>query len=117
MKLTLPLPPSANRYWRVGHHGRLHVSIEAQAYKQGVRLRALTNGLKKPLAGPVVASFGIFRARRSGDLDNRLKVILDALKGIAFEDDSQIVELHARRYDDPENPRVEVRIEPDKGEP
>lgn len=29
----------------------------------------------------------------------------------AYFDDSQIVEIHARRFDDKANPRVEVRIE------
>ena len=60
----------------------------------------------------MVASVVVYRARRAGDLDNSLKVLLDALNGIAFEDDSQVVEIHARREEDPANPRVEVQIEP-----
>jgi Holliday junction resolvase RusA-like endonuclease len=30
---------------------------------------------------------------------------------VAFEDDSQVVEIHAHRMDDAANPRVEVRVE------
>lgn len=47
---------------------------------------------------------------KSGDLDNRLKISQDALKGICFEDDRQIVELHAFRFDDKANPRIEIEI-------
>lgn len=112
MKLVLPVPPSSNRYWRLDkRNGHLYPSEEAKRYKHGLKLRALTEGLRKPLAGPVVASVVVYRARRAGDLDNSLKVLLDALNGVAFEDDSQVIEIHARREDDPSNPRVEVRVE------
>lgn len=111
LRLTLPVPPSANAYWRLDKRGFIRVSDEARRYKQGVKLRALTDGLRKPLAGPVVASIVVYRKRRAGDLDNSLKVLLDALNGIAFEDDSQVIEIHARREDDSANPRVEVNIE------
>ena len=36
---------------------------------------------------------------------------LDSLRGIAYADDKQIVEIHAYRRDDPANPRIEVVIE------
>lgn len=113
LKLVLPYPPSTNRYWKVWR-GRAVISAEAKAYKQGVRLRALTEGLKKPLSGPVVLSLTIYRPRKAGDLSNRIKVLEDALNGIAFEDDSQVVEIHARREDDKDNPRVVVRVEETK---
>jgi crossover junction endodeoxyribonuclease RusA len=110
MKLTLPMPPSANDYWRTVQ-GRTYVTHEARRYKQGVQMRALTEGHRNPPTGPVVASVTVYRKRKAGDLDNFLKVLLDALRGIAFVDDSQVVELHARREDDASNPRVEVRVE------
>lgn len=44
------------------------------------------------------------------DCDNVLKAIADALNGIAYEDDAQIVECEVtKRYSD--SPRVEVTIE------
>jgi Holliday junction resolvase RusA-like endonuclease len=45
-----------------------------------------------------------------GDLDNRIKVMLDALQGLAFENDSQIREIVARRFKDKDRPRVMVQI-------
>lgn len=47
---------------------------------------------------------------RTGDLDNIAKAIQDALNGVAYEDDSQIVELSCKKYYSDE-PRVLVRIE------
>lgn len=110
--LVFDLPPSANRYWRIGSHGRLYVSEDAQSYKDDVALLARQQGLREPLEGDVAVMFRFFRKRKSGDLDNKLKVLIDALKGIAYADDKQITELHAYRFDDPSNPRVEVEIAP-----
>lgn len=110
MKLSLPYPPSANRLWR-NWRGRMVLSTEGRSYKQGVKLRALTQGCLRPLEGPVVVFVTAYRPRRNGDLDNALKALLDALKGVAFVDDDQVVELHAMRLDDKADPRVVVTIE------
>ena len=49
---------------------------------------------------------------KNKDLDNIAKTILDALNGIAYEDDKQIVELHVEKYYTPEATEyVEVKIE------
>ncbi len=106
---TIPYPPSGNTYWR-HNRGRTHVSDEARKYRRGVQMRALTQGLK-PLAGPVCVSIALYRPARRGDLDNSLKVLLDALRGVAFQDDSQVEELHARRFEDKYNPRAVVSVE------
>lgn len=112
MKITLPYPPTGNLYWR---HWRNRVvrSPEATKYRQGVRLRALSQGLR-PTTEEVVLSVAMYRPRRMGDLDNSLKVLIDALRGVAFEDDSQVVEIHAIRFEDKANPRAEVTVEPQR---
>ena len=49
---------------------------------------------------------------KNKDLDNIAKTILDALNGIAYEDDKQIVELHVEKYYTSEPTEyVEVKIE------
>lgn len=109
IKLTLPYPPSANRYWR-NFNGRMVISDEARAYKDEVMYTCLGQSVEM-LEGDISLTIKIYRPRKSGDLDNRIKCLQDALNGVAYRDDSQIVELHAYRYDDKKNPRVEIELE------
>jgi Holliday junction resolvase RusA-like endonuclease len=52
---------------------------------------------------------GIIRPIKKPDLDNIAKIIADSLNGVAYRDDSQIVESSvAKFYSD--FPRVEVEI-------
>lgn len=104
---TLPMPPSANRYWRRGANGTTYVSDEAQEYKDAVYYQLIR---QRPVDGDMKITMRIYRARKSGDLDNRIKIVLDALNGIIYHDDKQIVEIHAYRHDDAKRPRVEVEI-------
>ena len=106
--IVLALPPSANVYWRYGPNG-VHVSQEAQNYKAGVKWKALHQGLA-PMAGELALYVNVYRQQRRGDLDNFAKVLGDALNGVAYHDDSQVVELHMWRHDDRDNPRVEVEV-------
>jgi crossover junction endodeoxyribonuclease RusA len=109
--LTLPDPPSANRWWRmvvIKGQGRMLISSEARKYKERV---ALLGGRQKLPDGPVKLTIDWYRERRSGDLDKRIGVLLDALQGVLYDDDSQIVEITARRHDDKANPRVVVTAE------
>ena len=103
---TLPVPPSANRYWRVWNN-RIVVTDEARAYKQELKYRL---GNYTPIQGEVCINFTVFRPAKRGDLDNYNKIMLDALQGIAYENDNQIVEIHSFREDDKENPRVIIYI-------
>jgi len=59
----------------------------------------------------VAVTVRLYRPAKRGDIDNSLKVLLDALQGHVYNDDAQIVELHAYRYDDKRDPRVEVDVE------
>jgi len=101
--LTLPIPPSANKYW-IYARGRVRTSPEAKAYKDAVRL--LTP--KYIIEGRVAVNVSVFRPAKRGDLDNFLKVMLDSLEGVLYNNDRQITEIHAFRYDDKDNPRVEL---------
>lgn len=106
VKLTLPYPPSSNRYWRHAR-GFTYLSKEAKQYRADVQLIGIRC---KPLAGPVRMTVQVYRPRKAGDLMNREKVLSDALQGVAFENDSQIREAHFFLFDDKKNPRVEVEV-------
>lgn len=53
---------------------------------------------------------GEIRPMKKPDIDNVYKIVADALNGIAFDDDSQIVSARIEKYYD-ECPRVEISIE------
>jgi len=109
VNVTLSYPPSGNRYWR--HVGtRVVLSAEARAYKADVACIMMEAWIE-PTTLPVRLEVHVYRPRRAGDLDNTLKVLCDALNGYAWVDDKQIVEIHAYRHDDKDDPRVEVRVE------
>lgn len=110
--LTLPEPPSSNRWWRK-FNNRMVLSAEARAYKKlvwGYVMERKIRGKKQAWDGPIAITLDWYRGRKSGDLDKRLGVAIDALQGAVYENDSQIVELVARRFDDKANPRLEVTV-------
>lgn len=108
VEVTIPYPPSANRYWRM-FRGRMVPSSDAKAYKTGVKLKLMAAGFR-PKPGEVSVRVDIYRPAKRGDLDNCLKVLLDSLSGVVWVDDSQIYEIVARRFEGKENPRAELRI-------
>lgn len=137
--LHLPYPISANRYWasRVATvHGKqmplVYVTAEAKAYRKEVAGLALGAGVRDPLRGRVALTVLLYphrpqdfrtRQRKLGaawddtvqclDLDNANKVLLDSLKGIAFEDDAWVRRIIAERMEpDGNGARVVVTIEP-----
>ncbi len=101
IRLLLPEPPSANRYWRHAK-GRTYLAPEATAYRLAVKMAyyKLVKRTKIFLPdGMVNVHLWWNRGRKSGDLDNRIKQVLDALEGLAYASDSQVVEIHAYRHD------------------
>lgn len=113
--LTLPVPPSANEYWKLktirSKKGRLIPTLvtseKAAVYKAEVGWALKGTGITK-ITGSVALILSVFRPAKRGDLDNYQKVLLDSLEGYLYSNDRQIVELHAYRYDDKDNPRVEI---------
>lgn len=102
---------------------------KSKDYKQYVRLAAGQHAPEKPLEGPLSMVMIAYRpipksfskkkaaAAERGeilpvskpDVDNYLKGVKDALKGIIWGDDSQVVDAFARkRYS--ARPRIEVKI-------
>jgi crossover junction endodeoxyribonuclease RusA len=134
IRLVLPPAISANKYWRpvrIGNHITIVPTGEAKAYKQQVHLLALQARVK-PIVGRVALTVRMYPARpadwakraakspdawddtvRSIDLDNCLKVLLDALKNVAFADDSWVRKIDAERMEpDAHGSRVVVTITP-----
>jgi crossover junction endodeoxyribonuclease RusA len=108
LKFTLPYPPSVNHY--LGHRGHtVYRTEKANDYREIVGW--ILNDMEiDPSTNPLVVTIRAFRPRKAGDIDGILKVALDAMNKLAYQDDKQIIELHVFRGDDKHNPRLEVEI-------
>lgn len=98
--MILPYPPSANRYWR-HNRGRTHVSSEARNYREVVswRVKADNGAQRHTESERLSLTINVYPPdRRRRDLDNTLKVTLDALQHAGvYADDSQIDQLTVTR--------------------
>jgi crossover junction endodeoxyribonuclease RusA len=136
IKLVLPYPISANRYWRSfvprGHQRAIvTLSDEAKSYKQQVGWMCKAAGIKQPIIGRVHIDIQLYPkrpqdwAKRAAkrpdswdddvqclDLDNVNKVLFDAIKGIAIEDDKWVRRLTSERMEPDGEARVVVTIRP-----
>jgi len=98
--IRLPYPPSLNRYLR--HTGRTYKTAEAVAFARQAALAAKLAGVGRTDTDVAVDITLHPKLTKRGqasntliDLDNALKVAIDALNGIAYQDDSQIKRLTA----------------------
>ena len=132
IRLTLPYPLSANRYWRpvkLGAHISIVPTKEAKAFRADIAARCRAQGVREPLAGRVHVDVKLYPARpqdwqrrmrqegaawddtvRCIDIDNANKVLLDALKDVAIEDDRWVRRLTAERMEPDGEARVVVTI-------
>lgn len=114
--LTLPYPPGTNNLYRtlILPDKKMPIRVktgDAKKYLTAVE-RICRAASIKPFIGEVKVSLNVYRPRRVGDLDGTFKIVFDSLKGAAFLDDKQIVEIHAKRHEDKNNPRVEIEVSP-----
>ena len=109
IELTLPLPPSANRYYRrVGN--RTLLSADARKYRDACRLAAVAQYGGDLVEDRVRVRIDVYRDLR-GDLMNHEKQLMDALEGAVIADDKQVWDCRLVRHLDRENPRVEITLE------
>lgn len=98
---TAPYPPSVNRIWRRAGHVT-YKTREAKDYTdalQGAFLQCYGAMPSRLLEGPLKVTLSLYRPQKRGDIDNPTKGCLDSMNGFIYEDDSQIIELHAYRHD------------------
>jgi len=66
---------------------------------------------KAPLSGIVELHIDLFYGdKRKRDIDAPLKILLDAMSEIVYEDDSQVTKLTVQKFYDKENPRTEIEV-------
>ena len=91
--LTLPWPPSTNTYYRRGKYAT-YLSPKGREFKAAVAdlISSLAVGIGEPLKTRLSVYIGLSApSKRTLDIDNRAKAILDSLQDAGvIEDDSQI---------------------------
>lgn len=106
IRLTLPVPPSANKRLTRGHR----LTAEAREYLETAAWDAEAQMLEqgdKMCRRHCEVSIKAYQCKH--DVDNLLKLLLDCLKGVAFEDDKLVDKLTVERIREGER-RLEVEI-------
>jgi Holliday junction resolvase RusA-like endonuclease len=89
---------------RIGKNGHIYTPTKTKAYERTVGWRFLMAKGTTPwsLEGCFFVSV-VFRRgdNRRADVDNVLKAILDGLKGVAYNDDAQVVKGSCVRLESP----------------
>lgn len=116
IRLTLDqLPPSTNHYkaqrW-TGRYIQWYITSEGKEFQELIEnLPIIKLWGWKLTSNPVKMSIRLtFPTRRKHDIDNYNKVLLDALQGIIYKDDNQIIELNIRKRYIKGKSRTEIRI-------
>ena len=114
IEVTLPFPPSVNKYWGTAWNGRKYLMERGKKYKSDVALILLSNGFTSAKLTEKIKLHITTHApdKRRRDLDNLLKAILDSMNKYVYEDDFQVCDLHIHRgHVDKFKPRIEVIID------
>lgn len=117
LKLSLPVPPSVNSIYYNTRGGGRRLTSKAEKYMKDAR--AMANQAIDEQSW-IAQKKGVwlyldlvfyFPDRRRRDSHNCLKVLLDALEEIVYEDDMYVMpRIQSVEYDK-ENPRVELHIQ------
>lgn len=111
----LPWPPSANRYWR-NFRGRMVISKEAREYRTRIGYQKSQLPQVKSGARLEINMLAYPPDRRKRDIDNLIKITLDALeKGLGFND-CQVDKLSIERKEVVENGLMNLKIREIKNE-
>ena len=111
VELTLPFPPSINRYWRnVGP--RTLISREGRQYRKSV-CSQLAGRFRQPMTSTLEVELHLYPPdRRRRDWDNFQKAIWDALQHAGvYRDDSQTKKATVEMDEPDGHARAEVTIQ------
>jgi Holliday junction resolvase RusA-like endonuclease len=108
----VPIPKQSTRFTKTGH---AYTPQRIKNWQELIGFMAvearLRNGLFKLLDCFIAVEYTFYLPdRRHRDLDNLAKGVSDALEGIIFKNDNQIVEQHLYKRVDKEDPRVVISV-------
>lgn len=103
--------PSVNHYWKLSG-SRRYLSVEGRRFKQLVARQARVNHFVL-LEGDIEVTVHWFKkGKKKGDLDNILKVIMDSLNNVAYQDDKQVKSIIARMWEHAGKDGVFIQVSP-----
>jgi crossover junction endodeoxyribonuclease RusA len=110
MRARLPYPPTINHYYgtdkRTGHK---YLTASARRFRDQVAL--LLNRSEGFGPARVAILIDLHQPGNAGDIDNRIKPLLDALEhGGAFDNDRQVWDLRIKRSHNIQGGAVDVQI-------
>lgn len=126
----MPMPPTANTYWRTrivkmknpspkqlqftgGYSAVTYTSEDGKHYAEQVKERFFSMDPRPAMSSSALCIEIVvcFATNARQDIDNRVKPLLDALKGAGLmQDDMQVVDLRVRRGPVIKEGRVVVRV-------
>jgi Holliday junction resolvase RusA-like endonuclease len=111
MKVIITTPyVSTNALYTHTRHGRKVKTATAREAKEAIYWEAKSQIKRDPFKDEVKVQIHLFFPdNRKRDIDN-IKGLIDALTGVCWVDDSQIVDLHILKYVDKNRPRAEITV-------
>lgn len=109
---TVPGTPRPKGRPRLGRYGQVFTPRSTKTYEHKVSVYALKAGIRVE-PGPFTVTIELwFPDHRRRDVDNAAKGVLDALNGIAWDDDVEVKKLVSVRHQvDANDPRAVITIE------
>lgn len=105
---TKPLPVNQRTMIVRGHQTS---SRKWKDTKYALALETRSQVNFSPLTGTLAINLLFyFGDKRKRDVDAYIKIILDSMEGIVYENDSQVTELHCFKEIDIKNPRTVIQI-------
>jgi Holliday junction resolvase RusA-like endonuclease len=105
------LPPSVNACYRT-FKGKVVKSAKLKAYEQEVLHYFDEQDDISMMSGKLKLSVQFYmKGKRTIDLDNMLKALIDGLENILFENDRNIIEIHAVKYNNCNEIKTIVQLE------
>ena len=116
MHAVIPGPPQSKERPRAGKWGRFYTPQATKDAEETIAEHIIAQNRDAALAPKTRFKVDVnFYADRRGDLDNRLKCLLDGItkSGLAWKNDNQVDALYALRIDpDAKGERTELWVRP-----
>jgi len=108
MILKLPLPPTLNQTYKISG-SRMYKSSKVRAWENEAGWELKKQWKKKPNKNEFEVDVDMY-LKRDRDTDSTLKVLLDLLEGVVYDNDRQVTRHQAFKYKDIKEPRLEISI-------